>query len=98
MIIVCPEAYSSQQSAFTTKFDATITYEMIGAFFGEMTAEAGDDLVMRYQLRRELFDQAIHKHRRGYTAIPDKVVTHSVWWDTTSSRPVARCAAGYCYL
>lgn len=74
MIIVCPEGYRAKHSAFTSKFDAVVTYEVISDWFKQAEQEAGNELVLRYRFRAELFDQAIHKHRRGYTAIPDKVV------------------------
>lgn len=74
MIIVCPEAYSRQQSVFTSKFDLCLTYETIRRWFLAAEAEAGNELVLRYRLRAEFLDQAVHKHRRGYTPIPDTVV------------------------
>lgn len=73
-VIVCPKAYSAQQSAFTSKFDAVVEYEAIAAFFRLLRSEAGSDLVLRYDFRAAILDQAIHKHRRGYTPIPDVVV------------------------
>jgi len=71
MLIVCPEDYRDQQHQFTSKFDVIITYQAIRNWFLVVEAEAGDEAVLRYRLRAELFDQAIHKHRRGYTPIPD---------------------------
>lgn len=74
MIIVCPEAYSAQYPDFIGKFDATVTYEMIAAWFRDQIDEAGADTILRHDFRAAILDQAIHKHRRGYTPIPDKVV------------------------
>lgn len=74
MIIVCPEGYGVQHHQFTSKFDVCLTYETIQSWFVEASKEAGDEAVLRYRFRAELFDQAIHKHRRGYTPIPDNVV------------------------
>lgn len=74
MIIVCPASYRDQKPVFTSKFDVTVTYEMIRDWFANAAEEAGNELVLRYRLRTELFDQAIHKHRRGYTAIPDVII------------------------
>jgi hypothetical protein len=74
MAIVCPEAYALQHPNFTGKFDATITYEMIAQWFRRQTVEVGSDLVLRYNFRASVIDQAVHKHRRGYTPVPDKVV------------------------
>lgn len=74
MAIVCPEAYALQHPNFTGKFDATITYEMIAQWFRSQIIEVGSDLVLRYDFRASVLDQAVHKHRRGYTPIPDKVV------------------------
>lgn len=74
MIIVCPEGYRRRQVHFASKFDEVITYEEIRDWFIEAEQEAGNEAVLRFRLRAELFDQAINKHRRGYTAIPDKVV------------------------
>lgn len=74
MIIVCPEAYSSQHGEFTGKFDAVVSYEDIRGYFLEASDESGSELVLRYKFRAEVLDQAINKHRRGYTPIPDKVI------------------------
>lgn len=74
MIIVCPQAYRSEHSEFTGKFDAVIFYEEIAAFFREIQDEVGSDLILRYQFRAAILDQAVHKHRRGYTPILDAVV------------------------
>lgn len=74
MVIVCPETYAEKHSLFTGKFDATVTYEDIGAYLVESSEEAGSDTVLRYRFRAEIIDQAIHKHRRGYTPVPDKIV------------------------
>lgn len=74
MIIVCPEGYRDRYGEFTSKFDACLSYQSIRNWFVQAESEAGDEAVLRYRLRSELFDQAIHKHRRGYTAIPDSVV------------------------
>lgn len=74
MIIVCPEEYAAQHHNFTDKFDATVTYEMIAAWFRELMNEAGADTILRHEFRAAILDQAIHKHRRGYTPVPDKIV------------------------
>ncbi|ANT61909.1 hypothetical protein AYJ57_15745 [Salipiger sp. CCB-MM3] len=74
MIIACPEAYAAQHPNFTGKFDVTVTYEMIAAWFRDQMDEAGTDMILRYEFRSAVLDQAIHKHRRGYSPIPDKVV------------------------
>ncbi len=74
MVIVCPVGYHQQQVVFTSKFDLVLTYEEIRDWFAEAESEAGNEAALRFRLRAELFDQAINKHRRGYTAIPDKVV------------------------
>jgi hypothetical protein len=74
MMVACPEAYASQHPEFTGKFDATVTYEMIAAWFRDQVDEAGADTILRYEFRTAVLDQAIHKHRRGYSPVPDKVV------------------------
>ncbi|CAN0576593.1 unnamed protein product, partial [Ectocarpus sp. 12 AP-2014] len=74
MAIVCPDAYAAQHPNFTGKFDARITYEMIAEWFRSQIDEVGSDIVLRYDFRASILDQAVHKHRRGYTPIPDKVV------------------------
>ena len=74
MIIICPEAYSARQAAFTARFDAVVSYESIATYLREVEREVGDDLVLRYRFRADVVDQAIHKYRRGYTPIPDRVV------------------------
>lgn len=74
MIIVCPSAYISAHSEFISKFDASITYEGIEQYFREAEREAGTEAVLRFRFRAELMDQAVNKHRRGYTPIPDEIV------------------------
>ena len=74
MVVVCPEDYAEKHRQFTNKFDATITYQEVGTFLTEAAEEAGSDTVLRYRFRAEIIAQAIHKHRRGYTPIPDRVV------------------------
>ncbi|MDM7852094.1 MULTISPECIES: PD-(D/E)XK nuclease family protein [Pseudochrobactrum] len=74
MLITCPEAYSRQHHNFTSKFDSIVSYETISDFFRKLLTEVGSDLVLRYSFRSAILDQAIYKHRRGYTPIPDKVV------------------------
>ena len=74
MIIVCPLEYASRYSEFAGKFDAVVSYEMLSDYFRESTSGAGADTVLRFGFRADIIDQAIHKHRRGYTPIPDKVV------------------------
>lgn len=74
MIIVCPKDYAVKHVSFTGKFDAVVTYEAIEGFFREMANEASSETVLRYQFRADLIDQAINKHRRGYTPIPEKIV------------------------
>lgn len=74
MIIVCPQAYHALYPNFVGKFDAVIEYEEIVGFLRELHEEASSEMVLRYGFRAEILEQAIHKHRRGYTPIPDKVV------------------------
>jgi len=74
MIIICPGSYAMQHSGFTSKFNAVVSYEEVRDWFIAAGMEAGNEAFLRFRLRAELFDQAINKHRRGYTAIPDKVV------------------------
>lgn len=74
MLITCPEAYARQFAEFTWKFDNVIYYEAISRYLREIGDESGNHLVIRYGFRAGLVDQAIYKHRRGYTPIPDKIV------------------------
>jgi hypothetical protein len=74
MIVVCPEEYRNQHYHFTSKFDVCLTYQTIRNWFSDAQKEAGNEDVLRYRFRTELFEQAIHKHRRGYTPIPDIAV------------------------
>lgn len=74
MLIICPGAYGRQYPEFVSKFDNLVSYEMIADVLRELQDEAGRELALRYQFRAEILDQAIYKHRRGYTPIPDKVV------------------------
>lgn len=74
MLLVCPVEYANKHSFFVSKFDAVVSYEALRGFFDEMQNESGSELFLRARLRRELFDQAIEKHRRGYTPVLDKAV------------------------
>ena len=73
MLIVCPEAYTREHAGFTGKFDAVVTYEDLRAYF-DNAALMGGEIGERARFRRDILDQAINKHRRGYTPIPNEVV------------------------
>ena len=74
MLIVCPEAYALEHAAFTKKFDTVITYEELSHYFKQRAATLNGEGAMRARFRRDILDQAIHKHRRGYTPVPNDVV------------------------
>lgn len=74
MLIVCPEAYARQHASFTGKFDAVITYEELTTYFARATASLTNEGAARARFRRDILDQAVNKHRRGYTPIPNEVV------------------------
>ncbi|MBC6402293.1 MAG: PD-(D/E)XK nuclease family protein [Hyphomonadaceae bacterium] len=74
-IIVCPQSYRAEHGVFTSKFDTCLSYESIRDRFLDAERRADAETVSRrYQHLAGLFDQAIHKHRRGYTPIPDTKV------------------------
>lgn len=74
MLIVCPEAYAREHPGFTAKFDAVITYEDLAGYFDARARNAEVDVAARARFRRDVLDQAVNKHRRGYTPIPNEVV------------------------
>lgn len=77
MIIICPQTYSAGHGAFTSKFDAVVSYEAIADRFvrqAEEYAKTIPELALRYAFRAEILDQAIFKHRRGYQPILNAVV------------------------
>lgn len=74
MLIVCPRAYALQHRDFTGKFDATVTYEDLADYFEARIELLDDDASARAEFRRDLLDQAVNKHRRGYTPIPNEQV------------------------
>ena len=74
MLIVCPNAYTCEHPGFTSKFDAVITYEELSGYFDALAHDADGERAKRAQFRRDVLDQAVNKHRRGYTPIPNEVV------------------------
>lgn len=74
MLIVCPAGYAAQHAAFTSKFDAVVTYEALASRFLELAERASGDMASRYAFRAAILDQAVHKHRRGYVAVPNETV------------------------
>lgn len=73
MLIVCPQAYAAQHPAFVGKFDETVSYEELAAYFSARE-KLNDGQALRYRFRRELIEQAIHKSRRGYEPVPNPVI------------------------
>ncbi len=83
MMIVCPKAYASEHDEFTRKFDAIVTYEELALYFDEATrlcanydlaCRLADEASARAQFRHDILHQAIYKHRRGNTPIPNELV------------------------
>lgn len=74
MAIVCPADYDRQCRAFTSKFDAVITYESLAGYFGQGSMALSGEAAARMRFRRDILEQAVHKHRRGYTPIPNEIV------------------------
>lgn len=74
MTIVCPADYDRQCRAFTSKFDAVITYESLAMYFAQGSEALSGEAAARMRFRRDFLKQAVHKHRRGYTAVPNEVV------------------------
>ena len=74
MLIVCPDAYARAHPDFTGKFDAVITYETLAGYFETFASGGTDEAAARARFRRDVLDQAVNKHRRGYTPIPNEVV------------------------
>ena len=74
MLIVCPEAYVREHRAFTGKFDAVITYEELARYFEGIANRDGGETAARARFRRDVLEQAVNKHRRGYTPILNEIV------------------------
>lgn len=74
MLIVCPGAYAREHPQFTGKFDAVITYENLAGYFETIANEGQCEAAARARFRRDVLDQAVNKHRRGYTPILNEVV------------------------
>ena len=71
-VIVCPEDYAEQKCSFTSKFDHLITYENLAKYFraaAETNRTSSFELAQRQNFRADLIEQAVFKHRRGYTPI-----------------------------
>jgi hypothetical protein len=73
IVLVCPSAYAQQNTKFTSKFDAVITYESISRHLAERARQPGE-LGARLKHRHEILEQAITKSRRGYEAVPLAVI------------------------
>lgn len=74
MLIICAEAYSHEHPIFTAKFDAIVTYEDLANYFDHAAVTCTGEGAARAHFRRDILNQAIRKHRRGYTPIPNQVV------------------------
>jgi hypothetical protein len=74
MVIICPAEYNRRHREFTAKFDAVITYERLSGYFAQGVRELTGEAAARMRFRRDVLEQAIHKHRRGYTPVPNDVV------------------------
>lgn len=74
MAIVCPSDYDRQCRIFTGKFDAVITYESLAGYFAQVSHTLSGEAAARLRFRHDILQQAIHKHRRGYTAIPNEII------------------------
>lgn len=74
MAIVCPADYDRQCRTFTSKFDAVITYESLARYFGQGSTALSGEAAARMCFRRDILEQAVHKHRRGYTPVPNEIV------------------------
>lgn len=74
MLIVCPQAYRAEHPQFTGKFDGVVTYESLAAYFDSRAGTLTGEAAARARFRRDLLDQAVNKHRRGYTPVPNEVV------------------------
>ncbi|MFZ4748572.1 MAG: PD-(D/E)XK nuclease family protein [Sphingomonas sp.] len=74
MLMVCPQAYARQHPGFTGKFDAVVTYEALADYFDRVIKASDGEAAARARFRRDILDQAVNKHRRGYTPIPNEVV------------------------
>ncbi|WP_422055199.1 PD-(D/E)XK nuclease family protein [Sphingomonas sp.] len=74
MLIVCPDSYAREHKAFTEKFDAVITYEEVAKYFDGLVGRTTGEPSARARFRRDILNQAVNKHRRGYTPIPNEIV------------------------
>lgn len=74
MLIVCSGAYAREHKEFTGKFDSVITYEDVSGYFDQAAMTMAGEGAARARFRRDIMDQAVNKHRRGYTPIPNEIV------------------------
>ena len=69
MALICPSSYKLEHSLFSSKFDAVICYEDIINFLKSRAENVTGEVLLRLQFRIKLLEQALNKHRRGYTQI-----------------------------
>jgi len=70
IVLVCPEKYAKENSEFSEKFQSVVTYENFVGFLRERVGAENGELKSRLNHRCDLIDQAIHKSRREYEAVP----------------------------
>ena len=82
-ILMAPNDYIEAVPDGAARFHETISYEQIAEALGERADYLDEESSRRCWHKMEMLEQAIHKHRRGYTAEPDPKVTEfwQGYWD-----------------
>lgn len=73
-ILTCPEAYAHANSGFGRKFDAVVTFEDMASFLRTRAGSMDAEIKRRLLFRADLLDQASGKLRRGWQAVPNRVI------------------------
>jgi hypothetical protein len=74
-MLVCPAGYARTNWRFASEFDGHVPYESIRDLLAERVGAESGELAARLRHRAALLDQAVEKHRRGYTPVPLPVIT-----------------------
>ena len=74
-ILMAPNDYIESVPGDFASFDETISYEQIAEAFEERADQVDEESGRRCRHKIEMLEQAIYKHRRGYTPEADPKVT-----------------------
>lgn len=74
-MLVSPAEYARTNPRFASEFDGYVAYESIRDLLASRARKESGELAARLRHRAALLDQAVEKHRRGYTPVPLPVIT-----------------------